>query len=88
MKIDRVSEHIWSLRVWGVVEEDGVTLVDAGLAAMAGGILGFIDRLQGGPLLRIALTHGHSDHVGAVGRILRPWQVPVYVHRTDWAACP
>lgn len=43
MKIERVSEHIWALktwmlfpvRVWIVAEEDGVTLVDAGVGSMA-----------------------------------------------------
>ena len=88
MNIERASEHVWSLRswviipihVWIVVEEDGVTLVDAGISMMAKGILEFIERLQAGPLLRIVLTHGHSDHVGAIERILRERQVPVYAH--------
>lgn len=88
MKIERVSEHIWSLkswilipiRVWVVAGEDGVTLVDAGLSVMSGGILRFIDSLNAGPLKRILLTHGHGDHVGAVSRILSDRQVPVYAH--------
>ncbi|WP_274649232.1 MBL fold metallo-hydrolase [Paenibacillus humicola] len=86
MKAERVSEHIWSLRtwiiipirVWIVVEEDGVVLVDAGIGAMARGILAFIDKLDAGPLKAIVLTHGHSDHTGSVKAILRNRQVPVY----------
>lgn len=58
MKVEQVSQHIWSLsiwvllpvRVWVVVDTDGVTLVDAGLSTMASGILRFIDRLNAGPL--------------------------------------
>lgn len=88
MRVERVSEHIWALktwmlfpvRVWVVADGDGVTLVDAGLSFMANGILRFVDRLGAGPLRRILLTHGHSDHTGAVAGILRQRPVPVYVH--------
>ena len=67
MKAEKISEHIWSLRtwmivpihVWVVVDEDGVTLVDAGMPMMAKGIMKFIKQLNAGPLKRILLTHGH-----------------------------
>lgn len=88
MKVKRVSEHIWSLKtwmiipihVWVVVDEDGVTLVDAGLSMMAKDIMKFMNQLEGGSLQRILLTHGHSDHVGAVKNILTEKNVPVYAH--------
>lgn len=91
MKIDQISDHIWSLRtwmivpihVWVVVEEDGVTLVDAGLPLMAKGIVTFIERLNAGPLKRIVLTHGHSDHVGALKKLLKKKAVPVFAHRIE-----
>ncbi|WP_419877271.1 MBL fold metallo-hydrolase [Brevibacillus centrosporus] len=91
MKVEQISRHIYSLhtwmviplRVWVVVEEDGVTLIDAGIPFMAKGILSFIDRLHAGPLKRILLTHGHSDHVGAVKRIRENTQVPVYAHSIE-----
>ena len=94
MKIKQISENIWSIRswmiwlvipvqVWGVVEEDGVTLVDAGLPKMAKGILGFIEQLNAGPLKRIVLTHGHADHVGAVEHIVKVKEVPVYAHAKE-----
>jgi|SRR5699024_5414383 len=91
MKIDHISDHIWSLKtwmiipihVWIVVEEDGVTLVDAGLPLMAKGILKFIEQLNAGPLKRIVLTHGHSDHIGAIKRILKVKTVPVFAHRIE-----
>ncbi|MEC0094259.1 MBL fold metallo-hydrolase [Paenibacillus macquariensis] len=91
MKITQISEHIWSLKIWivipihvcVVVEEDGVTLVDAGLPFMAKGILQFIENLQAGPLTRIVLTHGHGDHVGAIEKILEVTQVPIFAHRIE-----
>lgn len=91
MKIKRVSEHIWSLKtwmlvpihVWIVVEEDGITLVDAGMPMMAKGILQFMKQLNAGPLKRIVLTHGHSDHVGAVKAILNETKIPVYAHQIE-----
>ncbi len=91
MKIKRISEHIWSLKewflipihVWVIAEEDGVTLVDAGLAQMGKGISAFIEQLEEGPLRRIVLTHGHSDHVGALPTILSEHKVPVYAHNRE-----
>jgi len=91
MKAEQISRSIWSLRtwlivpvrVWVVVEQDGVTLVDAGIPSMAKGIMSFIDQLNAGPLKQILLTHGHSDHVGSVKRILQNRPVPVYVHQTE-----
>jgi glyoxylase-like metal-dependent hydrolase (beta-lactamase superfamily II) len=92
MKIEQVSHHIWTLkswfmipvRVWVVVDGDGVTLVDTGFGSMANGILKFIDELGAGPLRRILLTHGHSDHVGSVNKIVsRKEGVPVFAHRIE-----
>lgn len=91
MKVKQISDHIYSLKtwmilpvhVWIVVEEDGVTLVDAGLPLMAKGILKFIETLNAGPLKRIILTHGHSDHIGAIKKILKVKEIPVFAHRIE-----
>lgn len=91
MKINQISEHIWSLKswavfpihVWVVKDEAGVTLVDAGMSFMAKGIMRFVDMLQAGPLQRILLTHGHVDHVGAIRAILQRHAIPVYAHRIE-----
>lgn len=91
MKAEQISPHVWSLstwlvipiRVWVVVDSDGVTLVDAGIPLMTRGILSFIDQLAAGPLKRIVLTHGHSDHVGAVKRIVGDRDIPVYAHEIE-----
>jgi glyoxylase-like metal-dependent hydrolase (beta-lactamase superfamily II) len=92
MRITQISANVWSLStwlvfpiaVWIVKEEDGATLVDAGMPVMAKGIARALHDLGFGPLKRIVLTHGHSDHVGAVTRLLKAWPgVPVYVHRLE-----
>ncbi|MBM7551246.1 MBL fold metallo-hydrolase [Thalassobacillus pellis] len=91
MKITQVSENIWSLRTWAIIpihvwvvtEEDGLTLVDAGIPTMGKGIRKFLKQLKAGPLKRILLTHGHSDHVGALNKVLQEQPVPVYAHRME-----
>ena len=91
MKVKKVSEHIWSLKtwmlipihVWLVADEEGVTLVDAGMPMMAKGIMKYMNQLEAGPLRRILLTHGHSDHVGALKSILSETNVPIYAHEIE-----
>jgi len=48
-----------------VREDDGFTLVDAGLSGSAKDILEAA-RQNGAPIVRIALTHAHVDHVGSL----------------------
>ncbi len=48
-----------------VREDDGLTLVDTTVAGSAGALLKAADA-AGAPIVRVALTHAHSDHVGSV----------------------
>src|SRR3954465_11014884 len=48
-----------------VRETDGFTLVDTTLGRGAGGLIPAA-RAAGAPIRRIALTHGHGDHVGSL----------------------
>jgi glyoxylase-like metal-dependent hydrolase (beta-lactamase superfamily II) len=48
-----------------VAEDDGLTLVDAMLPRGHKQILAAAERL-GAPIRRIALTHAHADHIGAL----------------------
>src|SRR5204862_215299 len=48
-----------------VREADGFTAVDTGIPGTAKPILDAADD-AGGEIRRIALTHGHADHVGSV----------------------
>jgi glyoxylase-like metal-dependent hydrolase (beta-lactamase superfamily II) len=48
-----------------VHEDDGFTLVDTMVPGSADAIVAAAERL-GGTIRRIALTHGHGDHIGSV----------------------
>jgi glyoxylase-like metal-dependent hydrolase (beta-lactamase superfamily II) len=67
--------------------EDGVTVVDAGLAghwrdvrAELAGMSRSVDDIRG-----VVLTHGDTDHLGFAERLRRDHGVPVYVHEADAA---
>ena len=51
-----------------VREEDGLTLVDTMVPRSAKAILAAAERL-GAPIVRIALTHGHGDHIGSLDEL-------------------
>src|ERR671934_950630 len=51
-----------------VREDDGLTLVDTMLPRSSKPILGAAERL-GAPIVRIALTHAHGDHVGSLDEL-------------------
>ncbi len=53
-----------------VHEDDGFTLVDTLIAGSAGDIIRAAEEL-GGDIRRIALTHGHGDHVGSLDALKR-----------------
>jgi glyoxylase-like metal-dependent hydrolase (beta-lactamase superfamily II) len=71
MKTTRHTEHLVRLTRLGtvnaylVLEDDGLTLVDTTLARGQSGILDAAREL-GRPIVRIALTHAHGDHVGSL----------------------
>ncbi|SDN60612.1 MBL fold metallo-hydrolase [Alkalicoccus daliensis] len=91
MQVKQVSENVWKLSVWMgitisvwlVKEEDGVTLVDCGIPSMGTGILKEIEALELGPLHRILLTHGHSDHTGALEKLRTEASVTVFAHEKE-----
>lgn len=70
-----------------VVEDVGITVVDAGLRGHWHDLQGelrslgrSIDDIRG-----VVLTHGDSDHVGFAERLRRDHAVPVFVHAADAA---
>jgi glyoxylase-like metal-dependent hydrolase (beta-lactamase superfamily II) len=71
MSTKSLTEHIVQLTRFGFVnaylvrEDDGITLVDTTLPRSADAVLAAA-REAGGSIRRIALTHGHGDHVGSL----------------------
>jgi glyoxylase-like metal-dependent hydrolase (beta-lactamase superfamily II) len=71
MKAIAVTNHITQLtrlhfvNAYLVREDDGLTLVDTTMGGAAEALLAAAAEL-GAPVRRIALTHGHGDHVGSL----------------------
>jgi glyoxylase-like metal-dependent hydrolase (beta-lactamase superfamily II) len=76
MKITPINEYAMQLTRYGFVncylvrEEDGFTLIDAGLAGSESDILAAAAN-AGVPIKRILLTHAHVDHVGSVDALAK-----------------
>lgn len=60
---------IFPINCYLVVEDDGLTLVDATTSSPADEVAAQLKRL-GRPLRRLALTHAHGDHAGGVDGLL------------------
>ena len=92
LRIIRVTSDVFCLQLSIVnvyfIGERGSrdwVLVDAGLFTSAEAIRRAAAELYGlgTPPKAILLTHGHFDHIGALGELLREWDVPVYAHRME-----
>lgn len=82
-----MANGVWLLRTRLVnvfflqLPAGGWVLVDAGVAGSATAIRSAAATLFGlDPPQAVLLTHGHFDHVGALGALLAEWDVPVYAH--------
>lgn len=74
-----------STNLYVVEDDEGVTLVDAGLPRMwqeTTTLLGSIGR-SWDDVAGIVLTHGHFDHLGLLARAVAEHDVPVWVHPGD-----
>lgn len=89
MKVIRHGETLWQLRrlyavnCFLVGEDDGLTLIDAGLGGSAKEILAAADEI-GMSLRRITLTHAHGDHIGSLDEVaaLAPEAEVAFTERT------
>lgn len=77
--------RLFPINVYLVEEEDGLTLIDAGMPFSLKGIQKAAARL-GKPIVRIVLTHAHGDHIGALDGLKAALpQVKTYISRRDQA---
>ncbi len=74
--------------VYLIVDPDGLTLIDAGLARNAKKILRFITDLGHSPqqLRRVIITHADGDHVGGVAAVKAASAAKIYAHPIEAAA--
>lgn len=68
-----------------VVGEDGLLLIDTGIALAASGVLRYIRRLGFEPsaVKAIFITHGDGDHIGGLHAIARETGAAVIAHRAE-----
>ncbi|NUS35274.1 MAG: MBL fold metallo-hydrolase [Pseudarthrobacter sp.] len=68
-----------------IEDEQGITLVDAGLPTMWPMLTQLLEERNRRPqdVKALVLTHGHFDHVGFALRAQRQWGIPVLVHAGD-----
>ncbi|MEJ8305462.1 MBL fold metallo-hydrolase [Saccharibacillus sacchari] len=77
--------RVFPVNCYFVEEQDGLTLIDAGMPFSLKGILNAARKI-GKPIRRIVLTHAHEDHVGSLDALKK--EVPdvvVYISYRDAA---
>jgi glyoxylase-like metal-dependent hydrolase (beta-lactamase superfamily II) len=81
--LHRIGNDI--VAVYFVVTDDGITVIDAGLAGHYRDLakeLASIGR-DLSDIRGLILTHGDSDHIGFAERLHREHGVPIYIHEAD-----
>jgi glyoxylase-like metal-dependent hydrolase (beta-lactamase superfamily II) len=78
-------ERIWDTKVYVLVEEERVVVIDAATPGRAGAVWRHLDTLGYPPeaVDEIWLTHGDIDHMGSVAALKARSRTKVVAHRAD-----
>lgn len=75
--------NLFPINCYLVEEQDGLTVIDAGMPFCFGGIMKSAAQ-HGKPIRRIVLTHAHQDHVGALDALKQALpDATVYISHRD-----
>ena len=68
-----------------LIDADGLTLIDTGVAGSTGKILGAVRALGRQPqdIRHILVTHCHADHTGSLSELKAATGAPAYMHPVD-----
>ena len=87
MSVEEIVSGVYGLRILYVnafllADEDGITLIDSGLANRKETFLRALSELRRSPdeLKHIALTHHHTDHTGNLAALVKASGAEVWVH--------
>lgn len=77
------------INVWLIEDGEGWAVVDTGIAASASKDLWrqTFAHMGGKPVTKVIVTHLHPDHVGLAGWLVKKFNAPLYMSRTDYLLC-
>ncbi len=86
----RLPMQLNHINLWLLEDGDGWTVVDTGIkneeTTQAWEQL-FTGPMKGRPIKRVIVTHMHPDHIGLAGWLVRKFDVPLWITRTEFLMC-
>ena len=70
MSITRIPRMLGIVNAFLVAEDDGLTLIDTTMGRGAAKAILAAAGKQGRPIVRVALTHAHQDHIGGLDALV------------------